>query len=204
MRSIAPLSNGKDIAGFILIAFVFDEPALFESSTKRAVTDRWSPIFTAELPIRTIILGEPVSPLQPSIELTEPEHIQQRRSTVFENLIEGLYEVENQLLDQKLSCSFGCRAILLGTLIQNMKRYSLYSPRTGKSLPLRGIKSVIESLREAPSPMYYSSGEESLDGKHSGSWTLTLETRYLKEEMANLGGGVQVRSPEHLFVTIVC
>ncbi|KAH6957581.1 hypothetical protein BKA56DRAFT_602046, partial [Ilyonectria sp. MPI-CAGE-AT-0026] len=57
-----------------------------------------------------------------------------------EKLVNGLFRLRDQLLDEKVGCNSGCRSVLLGALIQAMHANSLYSPRPLKpcciALPL--------------------------------------------------------------------
>ncbi|KAG6990352.1 hypothetical protein FocnCong_v020262 [Fusarium oxysporum f. sp. conglutinans] len=158
LSQVNALITQKDVAQRILISFVFHDPVMFEAFTKAAITGHWIFMQIPGLPIRPKILQE----------------IQKRREKALAKLADGLYDVERKLLGQKLGCSPGCRAMLLGTLIQVMNEYDLYSPRPAKPFYSLSFKTITESMRKRQLPEYYSSVNESPIGNHSGTWNISL------------------------------
>jgi hypothetical protein len=86
--------------------------------------------------------------------------------------VDGLYDVKRKLLSKRLGCSPGCRAMMLGTLIELMNEYDVYSPRPAKPFYSLDLKTITESMRERQLPEYYSSAHDSPTGNHSGTWNI--------------------------------
>lgn len=103
--------------------------------------------------------------------LTKIGRIEESRTEILQYLVDGLYKVHDDLLQQKLGCSEGCRALLLGSLLQVMTAASLY-PRPESPFYSLRIDSIISSLRDMQPSIYYSSVTGGLAGKHSGTWLL--------------------------------
>ncbi|KAF4447790.1 hypothetical protein F53441_8715 [Fusarium austroafricanum] len=118
------------LAQLILVAYVFEDAALFENSTSIAIRYRNGILSTFLIPIRVDIL----------------EQIEDSRVTTVEHLADGLDEIEDGLLEQKLGCSYG-----LGYFT---------------------IDSIIKSLRKIQSPRHFSPMSDCSAGKHSGTWRL--------------------------------
>ncbi|KAH7308407.1 hypothetical protein B0I35DRAFT_441864 [Stachybotrys elegans] len=156
IKASVPTVMCSDISRFILISFVFDDPVIFETSTKTAITSSSSSnqVSLLGLPIRPSILDE----------------IEQKRQDLLEKLINDLQNLESQLIRKKLGCSSGCSAMLLGTLVQGMESCSLYFPRPSRPFPGLYLRSTIASLRKLQSPKYYDSIENSPAGRYSGLW----------------------------------
>ncbi|KAH7196293.1 hypothetical protein BKA60DRAFT_547107 [Fusarium oxysporum] len=148
-----PQSVNETLAQLILVSFVFGNAALFQSSTRIAIRCSSDALPTFELPIRADITN----------------HIEDSRAATLQYLINRLDKLQDNLLEQKLGCSHGCRSMLLGTLLQEMKAAKLYPPpeRPFSSLTL---DLVIKSLRDVQSPKYFSSVGDSPSGNHSGMW----------------------------------
>lgn len=89
-----------------------------------------------------------------------------------DELADGLYDLKRRLLSQELGCSPGCRSMLLGTLIQEMKARSLHSSRPSRPSFSSSLSLTLKSLREFRSPKYYSSAQDIPLGKHSGAWDI--------------------------------
>lgn len=106
-----------------------------------------------------------------------------------DKLINGLYDLEQRLLSQELGCSRGCRSIMLGTLMQDIKACSLHSPRPSTPFPSSSLSSAIESLRNFESPKYYSSTQDTPLEKHSGSWRLSSYPSSSKNPGQNIPSG---------------
>jgi hypothetical protein len=157
LSRVNELKTQKDVAQRILISFVFHDPVIFEASTKTAIAGHWAFTQMYDFPIRPKVLSRSMSRLASwsSRGLTKPDEIQKRRDKALAKLGDGLYDVERKLLGQKLGCSPGCIAMLLGTLIQMMNEYNLYSPRPAKPFYSLGLKTITESVRKRQLPEYY-------------------------------------------------
>ncbi|KAF4458771.1 hypothetical protein FALBO_14481 [Fusarium albosuccineum] len=168
----APVGICKELAQLILISYVFEDPALFQTSTKTAITCSLGSVPTFGLPIPPKILSTP--PAAPSLGqvLTRPGHIEAQRQHTLENLMAGLYDLQRKILYNELGCSSGCRAMLLGALIQEMAADSLYPTRPSRPFSSLSVQSTIASLRKYQSRKYYSSQQEGDPEKHSGEWEM--------------------------------
>ncbi|CAG9977258.1 unnamed protein product, partial [Clonostachys byssicola] len=147
----------QDTARLILIAFVFDQPEMFQYATQQAVVETFPNSFEFGIPIRPIIL----------------EHIKEQRDAVVQSLLDGLKQIQNQLLEKKLGCNFGCRAMLLGTLIQKLDIRPLGMFSAALPLESRSIDMIVRSLREGQPIVYYGPREQSIEGKRSKEWSHT-------------------------------
>ncbi|ENH66295.1 hypothetical protein FOC1_g10001937, partial [Fusarium oxysporum f. sp. cubense race 1] len=150
-----PETMDKTLAQLILVSFVFANKDIFQRCIQRAVRYTCEGMPTFDLPIRADI----------------PRRIEECRTEVLQYLVDGLYKVHDDLLQRKLGCSEGCRALLLGSLLQVMAATCLY-PRPESSFYSLRLDSIISSLRDMQPSMYYSSVTGSLTGKHSGTWLL--------------------------------
>ncbi|KAM5347253.1 hypothetical protein ACJ41O_010258 [Fusarium nematophilum] len=173
MRRDVPTTICPKLAEWILISFVFEEPMLFEQATRTAL--RWS----------TDSMSTYGFPLRPKII----KRIEEKRKDALEKLIGGLFDLEKRLLSQDLGCSFGCRAMLLGALLQGLTAASLYSPRPSSPFPDLSIGSTLKSLRSIKSPKYYCTERDSAEGKHSGTWRLEQPAPKKSGGGGGLGGG---------------
>ncbi|EXK78039.1 hypothetical protein FOQG_17269 [Fusarium oxysporum f. sp. raphani 54005] len=150
-----PQRMDKTLAQLILVSFVFEDANLFQKCTQRAARYTSEDMPTFDLPIRADI----------------PSRIEESRTEILQYLVDGLYKIQDDLLHRKLGCSEGCRAMLLGSLLQVMRAVSLY-PRPESPFYSLRLDLIISSLRDMQSSMYYSSVAESPAGKHSGTWLL--------------------------------
>ncbi|KAF5229165.1 hypothetical protein FANTH_14292 [Fusarium anthophilum] len=150
-----PERMDKTLAQLILVSFVFANKDIFQRCIQRAARYTCEGMPTFDLPIRADI----------------PRRIEECRTEVLQYLVDGLYKVHDDLLQRKLGCNQGCRASLLGSLLQVMAATCLY-PRPESPFYSLRLDSIISSLRDMQPSMYYSSVKGSLEGKHSGSWLL--------------------------------
>lgn len=170
-----PKEMNKKLVQSIFISFIFEHERLFEDSTKAAIRFNNGAVPTFELPIRANIPSKIFSESQ-RLELIREGHIEKRRLAILGNLGNALQSLENSLLEGKLRCNSGCTSMLLGALIQGMKAAGLYPPRVSPQFPFLTLDFVINSLRNAQSPTYFSAEKGSAAGKYSGSWTLSTRS----------------------------
>ncbi|CVL07278.1 uncharacterized protein FMAN_15367 [Fusarium mangiferae] len=150
-----PEKMDKSLAQFILVSFVFAHKYIFRDSTKQAARYTCEGMPTFDLPIRADI----------------PRRIEESRIEALQYLVGGLYQVHDDLLQRKLGCSEGCRALLLGSLLQVMTAAGLY-PRPESPFYSLRLNSIISSLRDMQPSIYYSSVTGGSAEKHSGTWLL--------------------------------
>ncbi|KAF5622642.1 hypothetical protein F25303_12010 [Fusarium sp. NRRL 25303] len=155
MFSPLPEKMDKSLAQFIFVSFVFANKYIFRNGTRKAARYTCEGMPTFDLPIRADI----------------PRRIEEIRTEVLQYLVDGLYQVHDDLLQRKLGCSEGCRALLLGSLLQVMTAAGLY-PRPESPFYSLRLDSTISSLRDMQPSIYYSSVTEGLTGQHSGIWLL--------------------------------
>lgn len=170
-----PSEMNKTLVQYVFSSFVFEYERLFEDSTKAAIRFNNGSVPMFDLPIRANIPSKTFSETQ-RLELMREGHIEKRRLAVLGNLVNALKSLENSLLEGKLGCNSGCTAMLLGALIQGMKAAGLYPPRVSPQFPFLTLDFVINSLRNAQSPTYFSAEKGSVAGKYSGSWTLSTRS----------------------------
>lgn len=94
-----------------------------------------------------------------------------KRENIFSSLFGLLYRLECQLLDQSIGCNKSCRAMMLGTLSQELRSISL-SPHPSKPYISLNINSTIKKLRLIESLDYYCAELESDSQNKSGLWIL--------------------------------
>nr|CEG05580.1 unnamed protein product [Fusarium clavum] len=147
----------KTLAQLIHTSFVFENASLFENVTRIAIKSSSQVVPTYNLPIQADVLSA----------------IGSKSSALLKVLIDGLIDIQTKLLGQKLGCSYGCRSMLLGSLMQAMNVAAIYPPPSPPS-PFLILGSVMFSLRSAHSPKYFSSETDGPSSQHSGKWTLTM------------------------------
>ncbi|KAJ4009907.1 hypothetical protein NW752_009081 [Fusarium irregulare] len=147
----------KTLAQLIHVSFVFENASLFENVTRIAIKSSSPVVPTYNLPMQADVLSA----------------IGSKSSDLLKLLTDGLIDIQSKLLSQKLGCSYGCRSMLLGSLMQAMNAASIYPPPAPPS-PFLILGSVMFSLRSALSPKYFSSDTDGPSSQHSGKWTLTM------------------------------
>ncbi|KAL3593313.1 hypothetical protein FPOAC2_07609 [Fusarium poae] len=148
-----PKTMDKTLAQLILVSSVLEDTKLFYSSTKLAIQHSSDTVPSFDLPIRLDII----------------RRIEESRVSILQELIQKLDKLQDDLLEGRLGCSDGCRAMFLGSLLQTMKASKLYPPPEPPFSSLT-LTWVIESLRYAQSPRYFSPANDGPNEKHSGSW----------------------------------
>ncbi|KAF5638568.1 uncharacterized protein FTJAE_5231 [Fusarium tjaetaba] len=173
-----PERMDKSLAQLILVSFVFADKDLFQRCIQRAARYTCQGMPTFDLPIRADI----------------PRCIEKSRTEVLQYLIDGLYEIHDDLLQRKVGCSEGCRALLLGSLLQVMIANCLY-PRPESPFYSLRLDSIISSLRDMQPLIYYSSVTGSLAGKHSHEWLLHEQPTSLPASQSNTATTQPISSP---------
>ncbi|KAL6831879.1 hypothetical protein V8C40DRAFT_237388 [Trichoderma camerunense] len=157
IRDPIPFRICEDLMRWLLVSFVFEEPERFKRATATAIRHSTYAMPTFGLPIRPKVL----------------EDISMTRGNIFSNLFGLLYRLECQLLGQSIGCNKGCRAMMLGTLSQELKSNSL-SPYPPKPYISLNIDSTLKKLRAIESLDYYCAEPEtsSQKMKMTGLWIL--------------------------------
>ncbi|KAH6981319.1 hypothetical protein BKA56DRAFT_673725 [Ilyonectria sp. MPI-CAGE-AT-0026] len=134
----------ENLARWILIAYVFHEPEVFKCATLKAICCSTGPISTFGLPIRPKIID--------SIELMRQDSV--------DKVVSALYSEVDRLCDDKPRCARGCRPLLLGSLIGDMKRAKLFSPRPSRPFDELGLDTLLMKVRGFQSARIYSTSSK--------------------------------------------
>ncbi|OBS20416.1 hypothetical protein FPOA_06786 [Fusarium poae] len=153
-----PKTMDKTLAQLILVSFVLEDTNIFSLSTKLAIRHSSDTVPSFDLPIRLDII----------------KRIEDSRASILQDLVQKLDKLQDDLLEGRLGCSDGCRAMLLGSLLQMMKASKLYPPPEPPFSSLT-LGWVIESLRYTQSPRYFGPFNDGPAGKHSGLWHMQVQ-----------------------------
>uniref|UniRef100_A0A0D2XY79 BTB domain-containing protein n=1 Tax=Fusarium oxysporum (strain Fo5176) TaxID=660025 RepID=A0A0D2XY79_FUSOF len=74
-------------------------------------------------------------------------------------------------VSDKVGCNEACRAMLLGSLLQAMKKLELY-PRPSSPFPKLSLDNLLASLAKVQSPAYFGPKSQGLVLNSSGKWNL--------------------------------
>ncbi|KAL5613094.1 hypothetical protein FOVSG1_002157 [Fusarium oxysporum f. sp. vasinfectum] len=163
-------ARGKELAQLILSSFVFEHAALFETYTKMAIRYSDDGPLTFGLPIRADVSGTFASE-DKWPRLTIPDKIESTRIEIFQHLFDGLDNLQTRILDASVGCNAACRAMLLGSLLQAMKKLELY-PRPSSPFPKLSLDNLLASLARVQSPAYFGPKSQGPIVNYSGKWNL--------------------------------
>ncbi|KAI3580817.1 hypothetical protein IWW34DRAFT_831406 [Fusarium oxysporum f. sp. albedinis] len=152
-------TRGKELAQLILSSFVFEHAALFEIYTKMAIRYSDDGLLTFGLPIRADV----------------SDKIESTRIEIFQHLFDGLDNLQTRILDASVGCNAACRAMLLGSLLQAMKKLELY-PRPSSPFPKLSLDNLLASLTKVQSPAYFGPKSQGPVVNCSGKWNLETTT----------------------------
>ncbi|EXM26179.1 hypothetical protein FoTM2_010972 [Fusarium oxysporum f. sp. vasinfectum] len=147
--------RGKPLAQLILASFVFEHASLFQTYTKMAIRHNIDVISTYELPIRADV----------------SDKIENTRIDILQRLVDGLEKLQTKILAGKAGCNEACRAMLLGSLLQGMKKSGVY-PRPSMPFPELSPNAVLASLANVQSPAYFGPQSQGPLLNYSGRWNL--------------------------------
>ncbi|KAK9444747.1 hypothetical protein VB005_01811 [Metarhizium brunneum] len=146
-----PTEICPDLYKWILVASVFSQPDCFRSTTRVAIMQCTGSLSPGATPVHPAII----------------DAIESRRRDLLGELV-----AEAGLVVQRLSqgggpCTFDCRSMLLGALMQEMRRAGLHSPGPGPGAPLPSISlsTALHRMRGFQSPAVYSPQAEVDDGR---------------------------------------
>ncbi|EWZ80298.1 hypothetical protein NW765_011590 [Fusarium oxysporum] len=145
----------KPLAQLILASFVFEHASLFQTYTKMAIRHNIDVISTYELPIRADV----------------SDKIESTRIDILQRLVDGLENLQTKILAGKVGCNEACRAMLLGSLLQGMKKSGVY-PRPSPPFPKLSPDAVLASLANVQSPAYFGPQSQGRLLNYSGRWNL--------------------------------
>ncbi len=120
------------------------------------------------------------------------------RENIFSNLFRLLGGLEYKLQGQLIGCNKGCRAMMLGTLTQELKSISLW-PYPFKPYTSLSIDSTLKNLRAIESLDYYCAEPDysSQRKKISGLWILDTKPS-TRRYPASLGQRKEEKAPSRL------
>ncbi|KAF5128510.1 hypothetical protein E5D57_009450 [Metarhizium anisopliae] len=151
-----PTEICPDLYKWILVASVFSQPDCFRSTTRVAIMQCTGSLSPGATPVHPAIIGP-----------AAPPHVEWR------DLL-GELVAEAGLVVQRLSqgggpCTFDCRSMLLGALMQEMRRAGLHSPGPGPGpgapLPSISLSTALHRMRGFQSPAVYSPQAEVDEGR---------------------------------------
>jgi hypothetical protein len=93
------------------------------------------------------------------------------RTDILQRLIDGLENLQTKILEAKVGCNEACRAMLLGSLLQGMKKSGIY-PRPSLPFPKLSIDVLLASLSNVQSPAYFGPQSQGPVINYSGRWNL--------------------------------
>ncbi|PNP79486.1 hypothetical protein FNYG_07102 [Fusarium nygamai] len=145
----------KPLAQVILASFVFEHASLFQTYTKMAIRHNTDVASTYDLPIRADV----------------SDKIESTRIEILQRLVDGLETLQTKILADKVGCNEACRATLLGSLLQGMKKSGVY-PRPSSPFPKLSLDAVLASLANVQSPAYFGPQSQVPLLNYSGRWNL--------------------------------
>ncbi|KAI0407683.1 hypothetical protein F4802DRAFT_522776 [Xylaria palmicola] len=138
-----PPPSGEDWDSWISIASVFRNPAIFGRWTRVAVLEKLNAPPSLELPM-----------LSQAYEI-----IDQRRQLHLDKILACVYAHVDRLSAQK-TCAVECDAILLGTLIRQMRANALPTLRPARPYEGLSVGSVVRAIRGLRVPEWYAAARE--------------------------------------------
>ncbi|TGJ88664.1 hypothetical protein E0Z10_g53 [Xylaria hypoxylon] len=151
-------SSREDWDAWISVAGVFQNAGIFNRWTRVAIVQKLNCPPSLELPILSQAYGKlsppPRIPSQPSNPSTS-DAIDQQRQLHLENIFSCIYDHMDRLSEQK-TCSVECDAILLGTLVRQMRANSLPSLCPTKPYEGLSVSSVVKTIKGLAVPEWYS------------------------------------------------
>ncbi|KAI1424094.1 hypothetical protein F5Y12DRAFT_469949 [Xylaria sp. FL1777] len=139
IRDPVPSPSREDWDGWISVAGVFQNTKIFKKWTRIAIMQKLNSPPSLELPILSRVY----------------DVMDQQRQLHLDKIVSCIYGHVNRLSEQK-TCSVECDAILLGTLIRQLRANSL--PSICPAQPYEGLSfdSVVKAIRGLAVPEWYS------------------------------------------------
>ncbi|EFY90643.1 hypothetical protein MAC_03223 [Metarhizium acridum CQMa 102] len=130
LQASPPKKICSDLYKWILIAWVFDQPDLFQSTTRLAIME-----CTGTL---------------------SPEAVESMRVELLSELIAGVERMIDDLSRGHSTCTFECRSMWLGALIQEMRSNGLSSPDPSELKQDLSLTTTLGIIRNFQSPVIFS------------------------------------------------
>ncbi|KAI8953471.1 hypothetical protein F4801DRAFT_116971 [Xylaria longipes] len=139
LNNLTPGLSKEDWDSWISITGVFQNPTIFQSWTRVAIVEKLNCPPSLELPI-----------LSQAYDI-----IDQWRQLHLDKILSCVYDHVDRLSELK-TCSVECDAILLGTLIRQMRANSLPSLRPARPYEGLSVSSVVKAIKSLSVPGWYS------------------------------------------------
>ncbi|KAI0434272.1 hypothetical protein F5Y09DRAFT_266127 [Xylaria sp. FL1042] len=140
----------EDWDGWITVAGVFQNAPILKRWTRVAIIQKLNGAPSLELPI-----------LSKAYDL-----IEQRRQEHLDKIVSSVYTHLDRLSEQKV-CSVECDAILLGTLIRQLRANSLPSVRPTRPYEGLSFGNVVNTIKGLTVPEWYSKVNETEEFRHN-------------------------------------
>ncbi|KAH7016235.1 uncharacterized protein B0I36DRAFT_337098 [Microdochium trichocladiopsis] len=138
LRQRVPSALGRDLVLWLLISWVYQDPALFETVTRTAIITMKSPFPSLGLPIPQIIA----------------EAINSRREAQIQQILDVLDDLQQYLLKDQSGHSFECSSILFGALMKELHRAGLLGQDLCLSIHDLSIESTMDALDKIKSTQW--------------------------------------------------
>ncbi|KHO11235.1 het-d [Metarhizium robertsii ARSEF 23] len=148
-----PTEICPDLYKWILVASVFSQPDCFRSTTRVAIMQCTGSLSPGATPVHPAII----------------DAIESRRRDLLGELVAEAGLVVQRLSQGGGACTFDCRSMMLGALMQEMRRAGLHSPCSGPGAPLPlpsiSLSTALHRMRSFQSPAVYSPQAEVDEGR---------------------------------------
>ncbi|KAI0456917.1 hypothetical protein F5B21DRAFT_118758 [Xylaria acuta] len=171
LRSFTPGSSKEDWDSWISITGVFQNPAIFQNWTRMAIVEKLNCPPSLELPI-----------LSQAYDIMD-----QWRQLHLDKILSSVYDHIDHLSEHK-TCSAECDAILLGTLIRQMRANSLPSLRPTRPYEGLSISSVVKAIKGVSVPEWYlkANGIDEPSQNPFEFWGATKKLNKIQQKKAKL------------------
>ncbi|KAF4973830.1 hypothetical protein FZEAL_9209 [Fusarium zealandicum] len=135
------LSRAHDsaLAGLILVSFVFSEPELFKSATRKAIREGTKPFPSYGLPIRPKII----------------ETMDEDREFAIESFVLELESITKQICQYTTTCIPECKPLVIGAFMQKIVSMKLSTPQPVRPFPGFSCSNIDLSTRQFQLPLLY-------------------------------------------------
>ncbi|KAG8412962.1 hypothetical protein J3458_013385 [Metarhizium acridum] len=140
LQASPPKKICSDLYKWILIAWVFDQPDLFQSTTRLAIMECTGTLSPGVIPVNPAII----------------EAVESMRVELLSELIAGVERMIDDLSRGHSTCTFECRSMWLGALIQEMRSNGLSSPDPSELKQDLSLTTTLGIIRNFQSPVIFS------------------------------------------------
>ncbi|RTE75463.1 hypothetical protein BHE90_010072 [Fusarium euwallaceae] len=139
-----PSTYGKDTILWLLVSWVFQRQDIFEKMTGLALRHSERLITVEGVPIPHAIL----------------KRIDEERQNALAEIFSTLYTLLDTLC-QESECSYECSSMLLGSLMEELRKHGILKPQIKKPYGGYSISSAVKMVDTFTSPTWYSKNERS-------------------------------------------